>query len=142
MTKLTEDTITRESWREYAASWEAVIDLRSEMDCQRGQAIIECICLDESVLHGLGAARQLSGAIMDEPPKRLMKLLKDGPGAHLRSHDYEYTLKLNAELALIRRLKELQNRAAGLFGALLLSLMVGASNFLSRLLYDDTYGQQ
>ena len=44
----------KDSWLDYAETWVAMLDLRSEMECKRGQAILDCMCLDESVLRGLG----------------------------------------------------------------------------------------
>ena len=46
-----------------------------------------------------------------------------------------------ARQAQIRRLKELQLRVVALIGTALLSLLVGLANFVSRLLYDDMYGE-
>ena len=46
-----------------------------------------------------------------------------------------------ARQAQIRRLKELQLRVVALIGTTLLSLLVGLANFVSRLLYDDMYGE-
>lgn len=117
-----------------------MIGLRSEMDAERGQAVIDCMCLDDDVLHALGAALQLSSAVMTKPPTRLLELLKRGPGNHLKKHQYKYQCMLDAELALIKRLKELQLRAVALLGTALLSCMVGLANFFSQWVYDDVYG--
>ena len=139
LTKLTEDSATDDSWLDFADGWIAVLKLRSEMDSERGQAILDCMCLDEDVLIGLGAAEQLSHAVLKEPPTELLKLLKQGPGKHLKKHEYEYRRKIDEELSQIRRIMELQVRAVALIGTALLSLLVGVANFMSRLLYDDMY---
>ena len=49
----------KDSWLDYAETWIAMLDLRSEMECKRGQAILDCMCLDESVLRGLGTGNCL-----------------------------------------------------------------------------------
>ena len=139
LTKLTEDSATDQSWLDFADGWIAVLNLRSEMDSERGQAILDCMCLDEDVLIGLGAAEQLSHAVLEKPPTELLKLLKQGPGKHLKKHEYEYRRKIDGELSQIRRIMELQLRAVALIGTALLSLLVGVANFISRLLYDDMY---
>ena len=81
--------------------------MRSEMTAECGQAVLECICMDDDVLKALGAARQLQN-IVGTPPDELVKLLKQGPAQHLQQHAYEYRRKFDVELASIRRLKELQ----------------------------------
>ena len=104
LTKLTEDSATDQSWLDFADGWIAVLNLRSEMDSERGQAILDCMCLDEDVLIGLGAAEQLSHAVFEKPPLELLKLLKQGPGKHLKKHEYEYRRKIDEELSQIRRI--------------------------------------
>ena len=74
LTKLTEDSATDQSWLDFADGWIAVLNLRSEMDSERGQAILDCMCLDEDVLIGLGAAEQLSHAVFEKPPNCLQIL--------------------------------------------------------------------
>ena len=65
--------------------------------------------------------------------------LKQGPATHLQQHAYEYRRKFDAELAAIRRLKELQVRGVAFVGTVLLSALVGAANFASRIIYDGVY---
>jgi hypothetical protein len=81
--------------------------MRSEMTAECGQAVLDCICMDDDVLKALGAARQLQN-IVGTPPDELVKLLKQGPAQHLQQHAYEYRRKFDVELASIRRLKDLQ----------------------------------
>jgi hypothetical protein len=83
------------------------LQLRSKMGAERGQAVLDCICMDEDVLKALGAAQQLQGTV-GTAPDELVKLLKQGPVAHLTQHAYEYRRKFDAELASIKRIKELQ----------------------------------
>ena len=47
--------------------------MRSEMTAECGQAVLECICMDDDVLKGLGAARQLQNIVGDAPDE-LVKL--------------------------------------------------------------------
>ena len=77
------------------------------MTAECGQAVLDCICMDDDVLKGLGAARQLQGTV-GTAPDELVKLLKQGPVTHLTQHAYEYRRKFDVELASIKRIKELQ----------------------------------
>jgi hypothetical protein len=88
-----------------------MLQLRSEMGVERGQAMLDCICMDEGVLKGIGAAQQLSGTV-GTVPDELVKLLKQGPAQHLLGHAYEYRRKFDVELASIKRIKELQVAAS------------------------------
>jgi hypothetical protein len=81
------------------------------MTAECGQAVLDCICMDDDVLKGIGAARQLQNIVGDAPDE-LVKLLKQGPAQHLQQHAYEYRCKFDVELASIRRLKELQVTAS------------------------------
>jgi hypothetical protein len=148
----------------------AVLQLRSEMVVERGQAVLDCICMDEDVLKGIGAAQQLR-SIVGTPPDELIRLLKQGPAQHLLQHAYEYRRKFDIELASIKRIKELQvplpaslpkfvipisgapgisgwrwvgggvmqMRGVALVGTALVAVLVGAANFLSRVIYDGVY---
>ena len=93
---MTEDSATDQSWIDFADGWQSVLSLRAEMDSEAGQAVLDCMCLDEEVLQGLGAAKQIADAIftVGRPPERMLALLKKGPEAHLKQHEYEYRRKL------------------------------------------------
>jgi hypothetical protein len=39
MTVLTDDTVLPTTWEDYLASWHAVLELRTSIDCRRGQAV-------------------------------------------------------------------------------------------------------
>jgi hypothetical protein len=88
-----------------------MLQLRSEMGAERGQAVLDCICMDEAVLKGIGAAQQLKDTV-GTVPDELIKLLKQGPAQHLLEHAYEYRRKFDVELASIKRIKELQVTAS------------------------------
>ena len=88
-----------------------MLQLRSEMGAERGQAVLDCICMDGDVLKALGAAQQLQGTV-GTAPDELVKLLKQGPVTHLTQHAYEYRRKFDVELASIKRIKELQVTAS------------------------------
>ena len=85
---LRELSATEHDWLEFAEAWIAVIKLRSEMEAERGQAVIDCILMDERVVQGLGIAQQLL-SITGKPPARLLQQLKAGPGSHLKTHAYQ-----------------------------------------------------
>jgi hypothetical protein len=87
MSKLTDESVMASTWEDFAEGWLALLSLRSEMESQRGQAVLDCICMDDKVLKGLGAVQQLSTAItLKEPPPFVLTLLKAGPGAHVKSN--------------------------------------------------------
>ena len=88
-----------------------------------------------AVLAGLGAAEQLRRTV-GTVPAAVLTMLNDGPGAHLRVNAYKYARIINKELAVIGRLRELQQRAVALIGSGILALLVGLANLISNLIYD------
>ena len=79
---------TEDNAIEVAQGWMAAIRLRSSMQAEVGQTVIDCICMDEAVLRALGVAQQLQNLTCKAPPG-LILFLKGGPGAHLQNHAYE-----------------------------------------------------
>ena len=51
--------MTYETWRDYLKAWEALMKLRSQIQSERGQAIINLMVKDIKLCEGLGAATQL-----------------------------------------------------------------------------------
>ena len=90
--------------------------------------------LDRKVAEALGMAEALKG-IVGNPPTELIARLNQGPGAHIRAHAYQYSLKIRAELARIERIRELQLRAVALLGTAIVALFVGIANFISNIIY-------
>ena len=86
--------------------------------------------MDETVLEGIGAAQQLQNNV-GTVPDEVVKLLKQGPAAHLQHHAFVYRRQFDKELAAIRRIKELQLRGVALvgtlFGALVKVALVGGT---------------
>ena len=60
-------------------------------------------------------------------------------GEHMKSRAYMYISELKAEVAHINRTLELQNRLVNLMGTLIMSLLIGLANFISRYIYDKYY---
>lgn len=88
---------------------------------------------------GLGAAHLLKGTVTATPaqvPTELLKVLKQGPGKHVKSHAYTYRRKIDAELTKIGRIQQLQARAVALTGTAIVAALVGLSNVIGRLYYD------
>ena len=124
------------SWQDTTTSWFAMRDLIAKLNSQRAQAVLDCIFAGDKVCPALGAAQQLMDiANADSAPVGLIVLLKQGPGAHIKSHYYEYVTALNNEIAHIQRIQNLQQRAVGLIGAGIISVSVGVANFLSTMFY-------
>eukprot|EP01046_Picozoa_sp_COSAG06_P017457 COSAG06_NODE_1187_length_10334_cov_68.868197_3_plen_122_part_00 len=70
------------------------LSLRTETHVQRGQAIFDCICLDERLLTGIGAAHQLAKAYFaDKPPNGFLEVLRDSLGFHMRVFESEYGMR-------------------------------------------------
>ena len=137
--KLAENGPTPMNWLDFSDKFQAMLRLRSELTTERGQTMLECICMDEAVLDGIGAAEQLQN-IAGEPPAEWIKRLKQGPGRHLQQHAFDYRQKFVAELGAIRRLKELHIQAVAFLGTVFLSALVGLANFAARVVYGDVYG--
>ena len=137
--KLLDEPATEHNWLDFAETWIELIELRSVMQVERGQSIVDCICLDEAVLSALGMANHFR-SINGSPPSEVLRRLKQGPGGHLRAHAYEYRLKLDTELAKIARIKEMQLRALGFLSTVIVGAMVGLFNFLSNVVFKEFYG--
>ena len=127
--KLLDDPATEQNWLDFAETWHELLKLRTAMKAQCGQAVLDCICMDEKVMRSLDCAAHFRG-INGLPPQEVLRQLKSGPGGHLRTHAYKYRCKLDAELARIARLKELQLRVVGFMGTVVVGAMVGIFNFL------------
>ena len=100
--------------------------------------MLDCVFTDENVLKALGAAQQLKeidgGAIESQPT--LLKMLKEGPGAHIKTHYYDYTKAVKKEMARIWRIQELQARVIGFMAMGIGALGVGIANFMSNVFYN------
>ena len=136
LAKLKEKESTAVNWRDTAEGWISVLELRGQLKVECGQAVLECMCSDNKVLEALGAAKALMNIEGDNPPAALVTIIAQGPGAHIRKHGYRYTKRLNKELVLIRRVKELQMRAVAGIGTLLVATSVGVSNYFARVMYE------
>ena len=129
---------TELAWRDTFESWQGLLKLRSQLLVERGQAVLDCIVADEKVLRALAASTQLYKTI-GTPPDELLRLINEGPGAHIRTNMYKYRSQIDRELATIRRLKELQARFIALLGSAILAGLVGVSNLGSRVAYNALY---
>ena len=67
---------------------------------------------------------------------QLLKMLKDGPGAHIKTHYYDYTKAVKKEMARIRRIQDLQARVIGFMAMGIGALGVGIANFMSNVFYN------
>ena len=135
LAKLKEKESTASNWRDAAEGWISVLELRGKLRVECGQAVLECVCSDEKVLEALGASKVLMQTD-GEAPAGLVRYIAQGPGAHIRKHGYGYTKRLNKEIAIIRRVKELQVRAVAGLGTLLVATAVAVGNYFSRVMYD------
>ena len=134
--KLKEKESTANNWRDAAEGWISVLELRGQLRVQCGQSVLMCIVADEKVLEALGAAKALMRIEGDAPPAALVTIIAQGPGAHIRKHSYRYMRRIDKELVLIQRVKELQTRAITGVGTLLLATSIAVGNCFARVLYD------
>ena len=134
--KLKDTESTAANWRDTAEGWISVLELRGQLRVECGQSVLECMAADEKVLEALGAAKVLMHIEGEAPPAALVTIISQGPGAHIRKHGYRYTRRLDKELVLIRRVKELQMRAIAGFGTLLVATSIAMGNYLARAMYD------
>lgn len=120
--KVEELTLVPSNFRDFLASWEALLQLLPALSVPRGEAVLELIGADEKVLLALSAADALRD-IKGDPPPDLIALLNMGPGKHIRDNAYGYRRVLDMELSKIVRIKAAQLTvisyiAAGFFGLL------------------------
>ena len=134
--KLKDKESTAANWRDTAEGWISVLELRGQLRVECGQSVLECMAADEKVLQALGAAKGLMHIEGEAPPAALVTIISQGPGAHIRKHGYRYTRRLDKELVLIRRLKELQMRAVTGVGTLLVATSVAVGNYFARVMYE------
>ena len=134
--KLKDKESTAANWRDAAEGWISVLELRGQLRVQCGQSVLQCMIADETVLQALGAAKALMHIEGDAPPAALVTIIAQGPGAHIRKHGYRYTRRIDKELVLIRRVKELQMRAVTGVGTLLVATSIAVGNYFARVMYD------
>ena len=134
--KLKDKESTELNWRDAAEGWISVLELRGQLRVECGQAVLQCMVADKKVLEALGAAKAMMHIEGDTPPAALVAIIAQGPGAHIRKHGYRYTRRIDKELVLIRRVKELQTRAVASFGTLLVATSITVGNYLARVMYD------
>ena len=134
--KLLDEAVTDQNWFDVTATWVMLLSLRSKITSECGHAILDAMIQDEDLLEGIGQVHQFSEATLDEAGmKEMVMVLRKGPALHLKNHAYEYRRTLDAELARIKRLKELQVRAVALGGSTVVAGLIGAANLLARVLY-------
>eukprot|EP00964_Phaeocystis_antarctica_P003439 scaffold1847_cov59-Phaeocystis_antarctica.AAC.4 len=134
--KLEDKESTAANWRDAAEGWISVLELRGQLRVQCGQAVLECMAADRKVLEALGAAKALMHIEGDTPPSALVAIIAQGPGAHIRKHGYRYARRIDKELVLIRRVKELQMRAITGAGTLFVATSIAVGNYFGRVMYD------
>ena len=143
--KLEDKEATAANWRDAAEGWISVLELRGQLRVECGQAVLECMASDEKVLGTLGAAKALM-YIEGEPPAALIAMIAQGLSAHIRKHGYRYTRRLDKELVLIQRVKELQMLAStGICIPLAVGTWFAVFSYLSGAMYNgasEGFGSQ
>ena len=108
-----------------------MLSLRGEMEVECGQAVLECMCADEKVLQAIGAAIQM-GETLGDVPSDIVTLLSKGPGAHIRGKAYKYHKRLDAELAIVRRVRDIQARVVAFVGTASAAVLLAGGNVIGR----------
>ena len=124
-----------ETWRDVAETWLSVIALRRQMISPLVLTILDSIVEDEKVLDALGMAEALISTV-GQPPRELLTRLNQGPGAHIRKHAYEYSRSINAEIALIDRIRDAQAKSFAVVISATLGAMISVGNVVGRFYYD------
>ena len=128
---------TEDNWSEFCSAWEALLSLRTQMEVQKGQQVLECLSMDDKVLIGLGVAFALRNFHGTEPPDGLLKLVKDGPIAHIKKHSYLYFTRIQDELSRIERIKAFQSRWMAAIGALFLAIQIAFADILANYIFNQ-----
>ena len=89
LTELQKLTVTDQSWKDVGESWRAMLALRSQIEVERGQAVLEIMCADEKVLQAIGMTMQIR-EIQGDVPNDVVTLLTKGPSNHIHSNAYKY----------------------------------------------------
>lgn len=128
-----------DTWQDSVESWLALANLLPVIRSERGVGVLECIFSDADVLQALGWGMLFINA-NGAPPDDLLKMLKQGPGKHIKANAYRYRKALDAELASIRRIYEIKDRTFAALWAVFAAAMVGLFGFLSRMMW-EFYGE-
>ena len=94
-----EKDITPLGWLDFFESFQSLLLLRSRITDPCCQSILDAILVDQPLLDGLAAAQALSVSRIDTPPPDLLKMLKAGPGKHLKNRGY-----VSGQLSILRSL--------------------------------------
>ena len=132
-----EEPVQELTWQDSLASWQALMDLLPLMRSQRGVAVLEAIFSSRDVLEAMGAAQQFTDS-NGKVPQAVLRVMKEGLGGHIKKNAFLYREMVDREIARIRRIKQLQQRAVGLVGSAFIATMIGGANLASRLIYDST----
>mmetsp|Transcript_39213 Transcript_39213/g.124932 ORF Transcript_39213/g.124932 Transcript_39213/m.124932 type:complete len:377 (+) Transcript_39213:474-1604(+) len=123
-----EEPIEVASWQDTVDAWVALRDLLGKVQAGRAQVVLEAIFAEESVRDALGMGQALSG-IKGSPPEELIIRLKSNLAGHIKANYYTYRRAIEAEIALIERIKEYKQRAFAIAGSMLLALLIAVGNF-------------
>ena len=136
-----EEPIKPDSWQDAVNSWLALADLLPVIQAEGGMAVLECIFSDEGVLRGCGWGK-LFMSTGGEPPDDLLKFLKRDLGKHIQTNAYRYRMTLERELARIRRIYELKDKAFQALWAVFAAAMISLFGLLARWLWVEyMYGE-
>ena len=139
--RIEEISVTYETWRDYLKAWEALMKLRSQIQSERGQAIINLMVQDIKLCEGLGAATQLfkiSGMV----PNEIIVHLNDGPAQHIQLHAFRYRKMIDKELFGIKRVREVRATVAGMFSGFFVAMLIGFFNACFAQLASQIFGSQ
>jgi len=110
---LRDASLTDQNWQLYTASWVALLDLRRELVSRRAQHVLDAIILDDDLMQSLAKSNLLKNAKIKSGcvPTPLLNDLNQGPVEHIKMNYYKYQNELEDEIARIKRIGDLQQRA-------------------------------
>ena len=123
---------TKETWKDSLASWIAFFGLYKQINVQCALAVIECIGADTAVAEAIGAAAPFIG-LEGQLPALIMVKLNKGPADHIRKQAYKYITRLERDLSMITKIKDIQARIIALIGAAITAALVSVGNFIARI---------
>jgi len=127
LSKVSEMTITKDTWRDAVSTWVATLKLISQLNEERGVAVLQCIKADDKVLYALGAGMDLM-KIEGDLPAAVLILLNEGPGNHIREHAYPYDKQLKKQISVIKSIKAYQAFLMWGAGSLMTSVFIYIAN--------------
>jgi hypothetical protein len=129
ITNTQDKTVMRETWQEYAGAWISLLQMRTQLQSVRAQAVLARIFEDREELKAIGAAKQMDG-LQDggHVPQVLLDLLKNKCAKPLQETIYELTRAIVREKQSISKIMRMQQQGVALLWTVIVATSIGLSN--------------